>query len=80
MNLGGIGIMEVLVIILVAVIVLGPARAADMAKSAGKMVREMRRSFTDITTSLEEDYKTGPTEWSPNPDNPERDEDPKAPN
>ena len=53
----GIGFLELLVIVLVAVLVLGPAKAIDMARSAGKMVGEVRRSFTDLSSTLE------PSKW-----------------
>ena len=53
----GIGFLELLVIALVAIIVLGPAKAVDMAHSAGKMMGEVRRSFTDLSSTLE------PSKW-----------------
>ena len=53
----GVGFMELLVIALVAIIVLGPGKAIDMARSAGKMVGEVRRSFTDLSSTLE------PSKW-----------------
>ena len=53
----GLGFLELLVIVLVAVLVLGPAKAIDMARSAGKMVGEVRRSFTDLSSTLE------PSKW-----------------
>ena len=61
----GIGFLELLVIVLVAVIVLGPAKAIDMARSAGKMVGEVRRSFTDLSSTLE------PSKWEYPPDGPD---------
>ena len=53
----GIGFLELLVIALVAIIVLGPAKAVEMARSAGKMMGEVRRSFTDLSSTLE------PSKW-----------------
>lgn len=58
----GIGFLELLVIVLVAVIVLGPAKAIDMARSAGKMMGEVRRSFTDLSSTLE------PGKWDEPPE------------
>ena len=58
----GIGFLELLVIVLVAVIVLGPAKAVDMARSAGKMMGEVRRSFTDLSSTLE------PSKWDEPPE------------
>ncbi len=58
----GIGFLELLVIVLVAVIVLGPAKAIDMARSAGKMLGEVRRSFTDLSSTLD------PSGWDDSPE------------
>lgn len=58
----GIGFLELMVIALVAIIVLGPAKAVDMARSAGKMMGEVRRSFTDLSSTLE------PSKWEESPD------------
>ena len=58
----GIGFLELLVIALVAIIVLGPAKAVEMARSAGKMMGEVRRSFTDLSSTLE------PSKWEESPE------------
>lgn len=57
MNLMGMGIPEVGVILLVAFLVLGPGRSIDMARNAGKMLGDLRRSFNEVTraVSLEAD-------------------------
>ena len=79
----GIGFLELLVIALVAVIVLGPAKAVDMARSAGKMLGEVRRSFSDLSSSLEQERWDEPSK--PGARREEREEkgtepDHKAPN
>ena len=52
MNFMGMGIPELGVILLVAFLVLGPARAIDMARSAGKIMGDLRRSFGDVTSAM----------------------------
>jgi len=52
MNVMGMGIPEIGVIMLVAFLVLGPARAIDMARSAGKIIGDLRRSFGDVTSAM----------------------------
>ena len=52
MNFMGMGIPEVGVILLVAFLVLGPGRSIDMARNAGKMLGDLRRSFSDVTSAL----------------------------
>ncbi len=52
MNFMGMGITEVGVILLVAFLVLGPGRSIEMARSAGKMLGDLRRSFNDVTRAV----------------------------
>ena len=52
MNFMGMGIPELGVILLVAFLVLGPGRAIDMARSAGKILGDLRRSFGDVTNAM----------------------------
>ncbi len=44
----GIGMPELLVILVVALVVLGPKRLPDLARTLGKAVAEFRRQSTDI--------------------------------
>ena len=48
MNFFGIGTLELLVILLVAFIALGPGKTVEVARTIGRMVRETRQTFTDI--------------------------------
>jgi Sec-independent protein translocase protein TatA len=52
MNFMGIGTMELFVIFLVAFLALGPGRSVEMARSIGKFVRDMQRTFNEITSSV----------------------------
>ena len=56
MNVFGIGTLELLVILAVAFIALGPGKTVEVARTIGKMAREARRTFTDImdAASLDE--------------------------
>ena len=49
----GIGTTEVLVILVVALIVLGPAKLPEIAKSLGKALSEFRRATTDVKRTIE---------------------------
>ncbi len=57
MNFMGVGLLEILVIFLVAFLVLGPSRSISTARSAGKFLSTMRRTFNDVAAaaSLEEE-------------------------
>ena len=55
MDLFGMGVMELLVILVVALVVLGPAKTVNMARGAGKMIGEVRRAFGDLSRAVEEE-------------------------
>ena len=59
MNFMGIGVAEFAVIFLVAFLVLGPSRSMGMARSAGKLMADLRHTFSDVAAaaSLEEQEK-----------------------
>ena len=52
MNFMGMGVPELGVILLVAFLVLGPGRAIDTARNVGKVLGDLRRSFSDITGAM----------------------------
>jgi len=55
LNIFGIGLLELVVIMAIALIVLGPAKTMNMAKDAGKMLGEMRRSLGDLSKAINEE-------------------------
>ncbi len=71
MDFFGIGPIEVLLILLIAYLVLGPARMIDMARSLSSFVQEVRRTTSELPDllALEEASKNPP---------PEREEEQKA--
>jgi Tat protein translocase TatB subunit len=48
----GIGVPELMVIFVVALIVLGPKRLPDVAKALGKSLAEFRKATADLTDEL----------------------------
>lgn len=48
----GIGPWEILLIFILALIILGPGKLTDFAKSLGKMVRAIRKASADLTTAV----------------------------
>lgn len=48
----GIGMPEMLVILVVALIVIGPKKLPDLAKSLGKAMREFKNATSEIKESL----------------------------
>ena len=49
----GIGPTELLVILVVALLVLGPKRLPEIARALGRGLAEFRRATADVTTELE---------------------------
>ncbi|MFH0726289.1 MAG: twin-arginine translocase TatA/TatE family subunit [Pseudomonadota bacterium] len=48
----GMGMPEILVILAVALIVIGPKKLPDLAKSLGRAIGEFRKATTDLKESL----------------------------
>jgi sec-independent protein translocase protein TatA len=59
LNLFGVGSLEIAVVFLVAFLALGPGKSIEMARTAGKFMRDLRRTFDEVTSavSLEDDDK-----------------------
>ncbi len=64
-DLFGIGPMEILLILLVAVIALGPARMVELGRALGKLVGTLKKASAELTTQvtreLEEEKKAQPS-------------------
>ena len=53
-----IGAPELIVILIIALVVLGPGKLPDVAASLGKSVREFRKAATDISDATKPDAPT----------------------
>lgn len=69
MNLFGVGFMELAVIFLIAFLVMGPAKAIEMARTAGKLVGDMRRTVNEMTAAADLNEQR-PAAQSPTPAQP----------
>lgn len=54
----GIGFQELLVIMIVALIVLGPQRLPEVARSLGKFYKEFKNAIDDVKSSVANDIKS----------------------
>ena len=61
MNLFGVGSIEIIIILLVAFLVLGPTQLLSMAKGLGKVMRELRNATGQFTRMLEEEGQEEPS-------------------
>lgn len=77
----GIGMTELLVVLVVALLVLGPKRLPEIARSLGRGMAEFRRASNDLRTSLsaslEDDHPSRPQPPQPPPDAPVPEDDGK---
>ena len=60
---GGIGPMEVVLVLAIALIVLGPKKLPEAARSVGKGLREFKESVSGVGDDDEDDHplEPGPT-------------------
>ena len=65
MNLFGVGFLELAVIFLIAFLVMGPAKAIEMARTAGKLLGDMRRTVNEMTAAA--DLNERPAAQPPTP-------------
>jgi sec-independent protein translocase protein TatA len=54
----GIGMPEMLVILVIALVVIGPQKLPDLARSLGKGLAEFRRATEDFKQNIEEEAKS----------------------
>jgi len=52
-----LGMPELILILVVALIVMGPKKLPEMAKSLGKGLREFRKAADDLKDSIEKDLR-----------------------
>jgi sec-independent protein translocase protein TatA len=66
-----IGPMELIVILLVALIIVGPKRLPEVGRSIGKSLRELRRATEDVRysfeASLDDDERQADGDVAPHP-------------
>ncbi|MEI8355444.1 MAG: Sec-independent protein translocase protein TatB [Deltaproteobacteria bacterium] len=53
----GIGMPELIIILVIALIVLGPQKLPDLARSLGKGLAEFRRATEDLKQNIEEESR-----------------------
>lgn len=54
----GLGVGEILLILAIALIFIGPERLPDLARSLAKGYGEFRRSFDEVKNSIEKDIRS----------------------
>lgn len=65
--MGSIGPAEILVVLVVALIVLGPNRLPDAARSLGRAVNEVRRVTSGLQSEVREAFAEAPPSYPERP-------------
>lgn len=55
--LGSIGMPEMIIILVIALIIFGPRKLPELGKSLGKSLAEFKRASNDLRNSLEEEIR-----------------------
>ena len=59
MDFFGVGLLEVVLILVVFLIVLGPQKVPEMGAKLGKLIRQAQKASRDFMNSLEDEKKDG---------------------
>ena len=60
-----LGPMEVLVVVIIALVVLGPQRLPDAMRQVGKGIGDLRRWSSQLTNEVQSAFVPGPAEQAP---------------
>ena len=55
--MGNIGMQELIIIFVIALIIFGPRRLPDLGKSLGKSIAEFKRASNELRNTLEEEIR-----------------------
>ena len=67
MDFFGMGMGEILLILVIALIIWGPGRLPEIAKTLGKAARTLRKATSDITTTVTTELNTEEKDLSSQP-------------
>jgi len=65
MELFGMGTMEIVLILVVALIVLGPGRVVGVGRTLGRIARTLRKASFDLTTAVTKEVEGQEKEEAP---------------
>jgi len=74
----GLGLPEIIIIMVVALLVVGPSKLPDLARSLGKAFNEFRRMADEVKETFEEEVVKEEPEEAANPAEPAKESIPEA--
>jgi Tat protein translocase TatB subunit len=77
MEFFGVGPWELLLILIVALIIVGPSKLVEVARTLGKMVRAVRKASAELTTAVTRELEA--TKNIPTPPKAKEEQTSKAP-
>ncbi|MBI2849826.1 MAG: twin-arginine translocase subunit TatB [Chloroflexi bacterium] len=57
MDFLGLGMGEIILIIIVALIIFGPSKIPEMARQAGKLMRTLKQTSSELTTQIQKELE-----------------------
>jgi Tat protein translocase TatB subunit len=69
MGFSGIGIWEIVIIFVVILIILGPHRLPEIARSLGRAFRAIKKASADLSTNITKELEETKTQQSSTPTN-----------
>ena len=76
MNIFGIGFGELLFILVVALLVLGPGRMVELARNLGRQLRELQRAASEVPRLFSLDEEPPPVQRQQTPEGQSQEEPP----
>jgi len=74
----GIGVQELAIILVVALLIFGPKRLPELARTLGKGLAEFRRASSDLRQSINFDLESPPARPKPTAEDPTQERDPST--
>jgi TatA/E family protein of Tat protein translocase len=66
--LGSLGMPELIVIFIIALIIFGPRKLPELGRSLGRGIAEFKKATTDLQNSLEEEIRQEEHRTAPTPE------------
>ncbi len=64
MGLPNIGPLELIIILAIALLIVGPGRLPEMGNAIGRTIKEFRKASSDITDGIDSDKDSNPAKTS----------------